>query len=225
MRVVGLTGSIGMGKSTAGRALKKLGVPVLESDRIVHQALGPGGTAVEQVRDLFPQVMECGRINRFQLGALVFADLLALKRLEQILHPLVWRAQRSFLIRMSRYRYRMAVLDIPLLFETGADGRFDATVVVAAPEFIQRARVLARPGMTEGKFRDVLKRQMPSGQKCRLADFVVPTGLGRRYALRKLIRMKRQLLAKPACHWPPTAYHSQAHTNARNRHRYGDHRL
>jgi len=195
MIVLGLTGSIGMGKSTAVGHLRRCGVPVFDSDAVVHRLLDSGGGAVAAVLAAFPSA-RCtvdGRdaVDRAALGRAVFADPAALGRLEAIVHPLVKSAQDSFLGRARRRRTPLVALDIPLLFETGAEPRFDAIAVVHAPRFVQHGRVLRRPGMTAARLDGILARQMPSAAKCRHADWVIPTGLDRRVswvAVRRLVR-------------------------------------
>jgi dephospho-CoA kinase len=187
MKVLGLTGSIGMGKTTAAMLLRQLRVPVHEADAAVHRLLGPGGAAVGPVGAAFPGVVRKGAIDRKALGARVFRDAEAMERLEQILHPLVREDSARFLKRARRRRRQIVVLDVPLLFEVGRDRDCDATLLVTAPAFVQRARVLARPGMTERRLAEVRARQMPDVEKRRRADFIVPTGLGRRRTLRCLI--------------------------------------
>ncbi len=186
MRVLGLTGSIGMGKSTAAAALRREGVPVHDADAAVHRLLGRGGAAVAAVEAAFPGVTGDGAVDRQALGRCVFGDPAALARLEAIRHPLVQRATRRFLVRARRARRPLAALDIPLLFETGGDRRCDAVIVVSAPRFVQRARVLKRRGMTPDRLAGIEARQRPDAQKRRRADVVVPTGLDRRTALRAL---------------------------------------
>jgi len=186
MIVLGLTGSIGMGKSTTAGMFCDLGVPVHDADAAVHRLLAPGGDAVPAVADAFPDASDGRGIDRKALGRTVFDDARALDRLEAILHPLVRRSESAFLARQVRARRALAVLDIPLLYETGAEGRCDAVAVVTAPAFVQRRRVLARPGMTESRLRDVLARQVPDAEKRRLADFVIQTGLGRHHALQQV---------------------------------------
>jgi dephospho-CoA kinase len=199
MIVLGLTGSIGMGKSTAAAMLRRLGVPVHDADATVHRLLGPGGGAVAPVARAFPGgVIEDARtgrtrIDRAALGRMVFADSAALHRLEAILHPLVRADERRFRRRMQARHVPLIVLDIPLLFESGGDRRCDATVVVTAPARIQRARVMARQGMTEERFAAILAKQMPDAEKRRRADFVVQTGLGRNATLRRLAAIVRLL--------------------------------
>jgi dephospho-CoA kinase len=208
MLVLGLTGSIGMGKSTAARMLRRLGVPVHDSDATVHRLLARGGAAVPRIEREFPAVVRDGAVDRQALGAVVFRDTPALRRLEAILHPLVKRSQRRFLGQCATRRDPVAVLDIPLLFETGGERRVDAVIVVSAPTAIQRARVLARPGMTPDKLADILKRQTPDREKRRRADFVVETGLGRARTLRALTRVVRLTRGRLAQGhgsrvWPP----------------------
>src|SRR5689334_1251690 len=189
MIVLGLTGSIGMGKSTAAALLRRLGLPVYDADAAVHRLLGPGGAAVPQVEAAFPGTSGFAGIDRRRLGARVFGDRAALRRLEAILHPLVRGEQRRFLKAMAARRAPLVVLDIPLLFETGGEQICDAVIVVSAPHFLQRARVLARPGMTEARFAAILAKQMPDREKRRRADFVVPTGQGRALTLRRLSKI------------------------------------
>ncbi|HEY0523752.1 MAG TPA: dephospho-CoA kinase [Stellaceae bacterium] len=206
MIVLGLTGSIGMGKSTAAAMLRRLGVPVHDADATVHRLMAPGGRAVPAVSAAFPDVLTpTGGIDRRALGARVFGDRAALRRLESILHPMVGAAERRFLARQARRRARLVVLDIPLLFETGGDRRCDAVIVVTAPPFLQRARVMRRPGMTEGKLAAILAKQMPDAEKRRRADFVVPTGLGRDAALHRLAAIVRVMRDRRGHRWPPSA--------------------
>lgn len=206
MVVLGLTGSIGMGKSTAARMLRSLGVPVHDSDAAVHRLLGRGGEAVGPVARTFPGVVRDGAVDRQALGARVFGDPPALERLEAIVHPLVRLSQRRFLARCARRRVPLAVLDIPLLFESGNERRVDAVAVVSAPGFVQRARVLARPGMTPDKLARILARQMPDREKRRRADFVVPTGLGRAPTRAALERLVAALRPREGRVWPPRGY-------------------
>ncbi len=184
--VLGLTGSIGMGKSTVARALRRLGVPVHDADASVHGLMTRGGAAVRAVEAAFPGVTEDGAVDRKLLGARVFHDAAALRRLEAILHPLVRRSARAFLRRAARSGLAIAVLDIPLLYETGGDAQCDAVMVVSAPRFVQHPRVLARPGMTAARLVAISARQMPDKQKRARADFVIDTGLSRRHALRQI---------------------------------------
>jgi dephospho-CoA kinase len=198
MKILGLTGSIGMGKSTAAAMLRRMGVPVHDADATVHALFAPGGAAVAPVEAAFPGVVGEGRVDRAELGRRVFGDPVALARLEAIVHPLVRAAEREFLARQRRRRAALVVLDVPLLFETGGERRCDRVVVVSCPAFLQAQRVLARPGMTAAKFRAILAKQMPDAQKRRRADFVVQTGLGRRQALRRLSAIVTLMRTSPA---------------------------
>ena len=195
MIVVGLTGSIGMGKSNAAIALRHLGVPVHDADAAVHTLLGPGGRAVAKVAAVFPQALASNRIDRKILGDLVFGDTPALRRLEGILHPLVRKSSRNFLAAAARRHAPIAVLDIPLLYESGGEKTVDAVIVVSAPRQIQRQRVLARRGMTEEKFRAILTRQVPDIEKRRRATYVVFTGGHRGETFRQLKKIVRLLKA------------------------------
>ena len=200
MIVLGLTGSVGMGKSTAAAMLRRLGVPVHDADATVHRLMAPGGAAVAAVAKAFPDMRrKDGGIDRVALGRRVFADAKALKRLERILHPLVRQSQRRFLAAARARREKLVVLDIPLLFESGGKTRWDKVLVVSAPPAVQRARVMARPGMTEARFRAILAKQMPDREKRRRADYVVPTGLGRALTYRKLKEIVRQLRQDATC--------------------------
>jgi dephospho-CoA kinase len=174
MIVVGLTGSVGMGKSTAAGMLRRLGVPVHDADATVHRLMAPGGAAVARVAEAFPGVLRHGAIDRAALGAKVFGDGVALKRLERILHPLVRLDERRFLRRWRARRAPLVTLDVPLLFETRGERRCDYVIVVTAP--------LA-----------ILAKQMPDAEKRRRADFVVPSGRGRAVTWRALARIVREL--------------------------------
>ena len=196
MMVIGLTGSIGTGKSTAAAMLAGMGLPVFDADAAVHALMAAGGEAVAPIAASFPGVTteSGGRqlVDRKALGSRVFGDTVALRRL----HPLVRRRERRFIATVRRMRLPAVVLDIPLLFETGGDRRCDRVIVVSAPLFLQRQRVMRRPGMTEERFRQVLARQMPDAEKRRRADFVVPTGLGYGDTRRRLRAVVSLLLRK-----------------------------
>ena len=179
MVILGLTGSIGMGKSTAAAMFRYLGVPVHDADATNHLLMAPGGPAFDQVISAFPEVLRDGRIDRQMLGKIVFADGRALKKLESILHPLIRAAEIRFLRSQRMLGRKLVVLDIPLLYETGGEKRCDIVAVVSTPGFIQRQRVLARQGMTDEKFSAILSKQMPDMEKRKRADYVIPTGLGR----------------------------------------------
>ena len=191
--VIGLTGSIGMGKSTAAAMLRRKGLPIFDADATVHQLMGVGGSAVAAVEEAFPGVVKNGAVDRPELGKRVFGDSAKLKQLERILHPRVGQAERAFLASVARQRLPMAVRDVPLLFETGGDKRCDATIVVSAPAHIQASRVLARPGMTMERLEQIRSKQIPDAKKRQRADFVVPTGLGKRVTWDALGRVLRVL--------------------------------
>ncbi len=176
MLLLGLTGSIGMGKSTTADMFRAEGAPVYDSDRLVHDIYN--GPAAMEIERAFPGATVGGVVERNRLARFVLGDAEAMKRLEAIVHPLVWEGRRRFLDEQARKGVKIAVLDIPLLFETGADKDVDAIVVVSAPKSLQRARVLARANMTEQKFESILARQTPDEEKRRRADFIVHTDAG-----------------------------------------------
>jgi dephospho-CoA kinase len=176
MFVLGLTGSLGMGKTTTAGFFAEAGVPVHDADAVVHRLYE--GDAVAAVAAAFPGTVTDGKVDRNKLAARVLGKPPALERLQAIVHPLVQEAERRLLADAQARGEGLAVLDIPLLFETGGDGRVDAVVVVSAPADIQRSRVLGRPGMTIEKLESILARQMPDAEKRRRADFVVDTSAG-----------------------------------------------
>jgi dephospho-CoA kinase len=197
MVIVGLTGSIGMGKSTAAKMLRQMGVPVYDADAAVHRLQAPGGLALRPIEAAFPGVVKNGVLDRQALGARVFGSKQALRKLEAIVHPLVAQQQRMFLKRAAMRREPVVVLDIPLLLEGLGERRVDGVLVVSAPAFLQRLRVMARPGMTAEKFAGILRQQVPDPLKRRKATVVIPTGLGlapTRQALATAVRrlMKQQ---------------------------------
>ncbi|MGE5517602.1 MAG: dephospho-CoA kinase [Bacteroidota bacterium] len=197
MKILGLTGSIGMGKTTAAAMLRRLGVPVHDADATVHRLLAKGGAAVAAIAVAFPGVVENGAVDRQELGRHVFGQPAELRRLEAILHPLVRRAESEFLRCHRRRHTRLVVLDIPLLFETGGQHRCDAVAVVTAPAFLQQQRVMRRAGMTRAKLTAILSQQMPDREKRRRADFVLPTGTGKLPVLRRLRRIVTMLADTP----------------------------
>ena len=202
MILIGLTGSIGMGKSETAKMFAREGVPVYDADAAVHRLMAKGGDAVAAVEAAFPGVVEDGAVNRPELGKRVFGKPDELKKLEKIIHPLVGQAQRRFLEQAQRRGEKMVVLDIPLLFETGGDKYVDVSVVVSAPAFLQRQRVLARPGMTVERFNHILAQQMPDAQKRKRADFIVPSGLGKAVALRAVRGIIQALQGRQGRVWP-----------------------
>lgn len=176
MFVLGLTGSLGMGKSTTARFFAEEGIPVHDADATVHRLYE--GEAAGPIEAAFPGTTAGGKVDRKRLAKCALDDPAAMRRLEAIVHPMVRAAEERFLAETERNNATVAVLDIPLLFETGGDKRCDAVVVVSAPPDVQRARILERPDMTEQKFAAILARQMPDAEKRRRADFVVDTSKG-----------------------------------------------
>jgi dephospho-CoA kinase len=206
MMIVGLTGSIGMGKSTAAKMLRQMGVPVYDADANVHAVQARGGAALPPIEAAFPGVVKDGVLDRQALGARVFGNKEALRKLESIVHPLVGQRQRAFLKRAARRGENLVVLDIPLLFEGAGERRVDATLVVSAPAFLQRHRVMARPGMSAERFLGILRQQVPDAEKRRNATIVIPTGLGlapTRLALAKAIAKLKQRRGR---FWPPNPW-------------------
>lgn len=176
--ILALTGSIGMGKSETSRMFRALGVPVYDADAAVHGLYDVGGKAVGPIGEAFPGVVRDGAVDRAQLSRHLAGDPTAWKRLEAIIHPLVGEVQRDFLVGEMEKRTPLVVMDVPLLFETNGHHRADYVAVVSAPEHVQRARVLARPGMTAEKLDEILARQLHDSEKRRRADFVIPTDQG-----------------------------------------------
>jgi dephospho-CoA kinase len=189
MKVIGLTGGIGMGKSTAAAAFRRARLPVFDADAEVHRLQARGGAAVRAIGDAFPGTVVDGAVDRGRLRAAAIQNPAAMTILERIIHPLVRARQARFLARARRARRPAAVLDIPLLFETHAERRVDLIVVVSAPATVQRARVRARRRMTEAQIDAILARQTPDREKRRRADVVVQTGLSRYHAYRTLRRL------------------------------------
>ncbi len=196
MVIFGLTGSIAMGKTVIADMYRQSGVAVHDADAMVHELMGRGGHAVAAVEAAFPGSVRDGAVDRQALGKKVFGDGPALKRLENLLHPMVRERRDRFLRQAVGRGEALVVLDIPLLFETNAQEICDAVAVVTAPAFLQKIRVLGRPGMTEERLAVILARQMPDAEKRRRADFIVPTGLGRAFSLRqvrKTIELARRM--------------------------------
>jgi dephospho-CoA kinase len=195
MIILGLTGGIGMGKSTAAAAFRRARIPVFDADAAVHRLQARGGHAVRAIEAAFPGTVRDGAVDRVALRQAVLGRPDALARLEAILHPMVRQEERSFVARARRRGDRAVVLDIPLLFETGGDARVDRAVVVSAPRSVQMQRVRARRRMSATDIAAVIARQMPDAEKRRRADVVVRTGLSRHHALRTISRLIREVLA------------------------------
>jgi dephospho-CoA kinase len=201
--VLGLTGSIAMGKSTASRAFRSFGVPVFDADAEVHRLFAPGGAAVLPVGIAFAGCVDAaGGLDRAALARQVFRDTVALERLEAIVHPLVRAAERQFLQRCAAARRPLAVLDIPLLYETGGERLVDGVAVVSAPAFLQAQRVLRRKGMSADRLAAIRRRQLPDAEKRRRADFVIPTGLDRRRSVRAIAWIIDRVRARAGLSWP-----------------------
>jgi dephospho-CoA kinase len=193
MKVIGLTGGIGMGKSTAAAAFRRARIPVFDADAAVHALQAPGGRALSPINTAFPGTVVDGQLDRAALRQAVLAHPDALRRLEAIIHPMVRAAETAFLARARRAGRRLVVLDIPLLLETSGNNRVDLIVVVSAPRAVQIQRVRRRRRMDQAQIAAIIARQMPDAQKRRLADLVVRTGLSRHYALRSIRRLIRNL--------------------------------
>lgn len=194
MITLGLTGSIGMGKSTVAAMFAELGVPVFDADAEVHRLQGPGGAAVAAIEAAFPDTTSALGVDRTLLREAVLADPEAFARLEAIIHPAVAEAREAFLA--AHRAAPLVVLDVPLLFEAGGWRHVDKIAVVSAPASVQRARVLARPGMTAERFEAILARQLPDAEKRARADFVIPTG-GSHAETREAVRNVTACLTGP----------------------------
>jgi dephospho-CoA kinase len=196
MITVGLTGSIGMGKSTTAAMFAEAGAPVYDADAEVRRLYAPGGAAVGPVGDAFPGVVVDGAVDRGRLGDRVLGDPEALARLNALVWPLMGEARAAFFARARTEAASVVVLDIPLLYETGGERGVDVSVVVTAPADLQRERVLARPGMTAEKFEAILQAQMPDAEKRRRADFVIDTSQGLDEARRQVADVLARLRAR-----------------------------
>ena len=198
--VIGLTGSIAMGKTETARLFAAEGIPVHDADAAIHKLYGPGGAAVTKIAQAFPGTVRNGMVDRAALSACVTADPAALKKLEELVHPLVTAERESFLNDAAERGEAIVLLDIPLLFETGAEAGLDAVVVVSAPAAVQRARALSRSGMTAEKFETLLARQLPDVDKRAKAHFLVVTDQGMDHAraqVRMILAAIREKIQKP----------------------------
>ncbi len=193
MKIIGLTGGIGMGKSTASACFRRHRVPIFDADQAVHELQAVGGRAVRPIEAAFPGTTQNGSVDREALRRAVLGNPAALKVLERIVHPLVRDAERRFLAAARRAGKSLVVLDIPLLLETGAEKRVDLVVVVSAPAAVQAARVMRRPGMTRERLMAIRARQMPDAAKRRRADVVMHSGLSRHFAVAAIRRFLRRL--------------------------------
>ena len=190
---VGLTGSIGMGKSETAKLFARLGLPVFDADATVHALYGPDGAGTAAIAKRFPDAVTAEGVDRARLATIVAADASALRELEALVHPLVREAEDRFLAAARARNENLVILDIPLLFETGRDKTMDALVVVSAPEAVQRERVLKRAGMTPAKLEAILARQVPDAKKRAQADFIIETDKGLDHALAQVKRVAAEL--------------------------------
>jgi dephospho-CoA kinase len=195
MFILGLTGSIGMGKTTTARLFAEAGVPVHDADAAVHALYE--GEAVAGIEKAFPGTTFAGEVDREELGHRIVKDAEALRRLESIVHPLVRQSEARFLAAARARGAKVVVLDIPLLYETGGEARVDAVVVVSAPTEIQRERVLQRPAMTLDKLESLLAQQLPDADKRRRADFLVDSGQGIEHARKQVKEILTQVAKMP----------------------------
>lgn len=199
MIVIGLTGSVGMGKSTVGRMFARYGIPVHDADAAVHKHYRKGSAGYRTMAALFPEAAGPEAMDRKRLAKRAFEDPSVLKTLEKVLHPLVRQEEAAFLKDARRTGRQAVILDIPLLFETGGERRCDVVIVVSAPAFLQKRRVMARPGMSEETFAAILRRQMPDAKKRRRADVIIRTGLGKAFSRREVARFVARLRKRSAC--------------------------
>jgi dephospho-CoA kinase len=195
MIVLGLTGGIGMGKSTAAAAFRRAHIPVFDADAAVHRMQARGGKAVRAIAAAFPGTVRDGEVDRVALRQAALGQPDALSRLEGILHPMVRQEEQAFVARARRHGSRAVVLDIPLLLETGGDKRVDRIIVVSAPRAVQIQRIRARRRMSDADVKAVIARQMPDAAKRKRADVVIKTGLSRNASLKALSRLIREVLA------------------------------
>jgi dephospho-CoA kinase len=198
IKILGLTGSIGMGKSTVGKMFEVENIPLYNVDAEIHKFYQVGGIAVEPISKVFPDAVIEGRVDRPTLSKLVLGDDVAIKKLEAIVHPMVGSHRTEFLRSAKDNGHDMVILDVPLIFETNGMKNFDKIVVVSAPADQQRARVLARDDMSAEKFEAILARQLPDAEKRARADFVIDTGVGldeTRAQVQKLIKTLREEFA------------------------------
>jgi len=193
MKIIGLTGSIGMGKSETAKMFTSEGVPVFDADAEVHKLQGAGGEALPLIDAAFPGVIVDGHLDRAKLGAVVFSDADSRKKLEAIMHPMVGKARAEFFKEAEKTQAKFVVIDVPLLFEVGGDKACDKIIVVSAPAAVQRERVLARPGMSVQKFEQILAKQTPDADKRAAADYIIETDKGFDHARARVVEIIEEL--------------------------------
>ena len=198
MLIIGITGSIAMGKSTAASMLSKLNIPIHDADKTVHRLFRKSGGAYNSIAKVFPEAVDKNGVDRMKLGREVFGNPDRLALLESIVHPLVSRARKKFIQGHRRTKSKLVILDVPLLYETGGDKGCDKVMVVSAPAFLQKQRALSRPNMSLKKFGDILSHQIPNREKCKRADYVIQTGLGKAHTYCVLKRIIYKLRTKKA---------------------------
>lgn len=194
MKIIGLTGSIGMGKSTTAKMFAELGCPVFDADAAVHKLYSRGGKAVPLIRAVFPDAVVNEAVDRKRLGDHMRADPLNLKTLESFVHPWVGEMRADFMAKAKAENKKAVLYDVPLLFETGGDANVDTVVVVTAPADVQRARVMARPDMSKGLLEMILAKQMPDAEKRKRADYIVDTSEGLESAKAQVAAILKQIL-------------------------------
>tara|TARA_R110002073_G_scaffold303504_5_gene471863 strand:- start:792 stop:1412 length:621 start_codon:yes stop_codon:yes gene_type:complete len=204
MIIAGLTGSIGMGKSTTARLFAEAGIPVFDADATVHALYAEGGAAVTPIRKRFPGSVSLGAVDRVALLKHLQANASGFADLEAIVHPLVAKARADFIAKSEAEGARLAIFDIPLLFETGQADAYDVVIVVSAPASVQAERVLSRPGMTEEKFAAILERQVPDADKRARADYIIDSSTGLDDARRQVIELIETLIGPPKQTRTPT---------------------
>ena len=201
MFILGLTGSIGMGKTTTADIFRRLRIPVHDADAVAHELMKPHGPAVDLIAERFPGMVANGTVDRKRLGDMVFKNRNDIKALENIIHPFIQLEEYRFLKKAALRKTPLVVLDIPLLFETGGESRCHAVAVATAPGFVQKQRVMARPGMTRDRFMAILSMQISDVKKRERADFLIHTGLGRRRAFTDTLLILDEVCGSRGWRW------------------------